>query len=102
MYEYLRSHTPEGTTVAFAKPRALALLSGRRGWMWSTTLDQRENWQAMASVPVGYIVLVAPDSPLAALYPAYLSWDGWRSNPRLALVYENPAFRVIRLQSAGS
>jgi hypothetical protein len=102
MYDYLHSQTPQGTTVAFAKPRALALLSGRRGWMWSTTLDQQANWQSMASAHVSYVVLVAPDSPLARLYPAYFAWDGWRSNPQLNLVYENPTFRVLRVQSAGS
>jgi hypothetical protein len=101
MYDYLHSHTPEGATVAFAKPRALALLSGRRGWTWSKELTQQENWQAMTRAHIDYIVLVAPDSPLAGQYPAYLSWDAWRSNTLVTLVYENPSFRVLRVQAAG-
>jgi hypothetical protein len=101
MYDYLRSNTAGGTTVAFAKPRALALLAERRGWMWSTDLDQQANWRAMAGAHIGYIVLVAPDSPLSDKYPPYFSWEAWRSNPNLTLVYENRGFRVLRVEPAG-
>jgi hypothetical protein len=101
MYDYLHSHTAVGATVAFAKPRALALLTDRRGWMWSTDLDQQANWRAMTRAHIDYIVLVAPDSPLTDKYPPYLSWEAWRSNPHLTLVYGNRGFRVLRVQSAG-
>jgi hypothetical protein len=100
MYNYLHDHTTDGSTIAFAKPRALALLTGRRGWIWPPNVDQQANWQAMISAHIDYIVLVAPDSPLAEKYPPYLLWDTWRSNPQLTLVYENRDFRILRIQSS--
>jgi hypothetical protein len=102
MYQYLQDHTGADATVAFVKPRALALLTGRHAWMWSTQLDEAANWQAMSRTHVDYIVVVTPDSPFAASYPPYLSWDGWRSNRRLTLVYENRDFRVLHVQPASS
>jgi hypothetical protein len=98
MYSFLQNNTAASTTIAFAKPRALALLTGRRGWMWAQDRDQESNWDEMMQAHIDYIVLVAPAHPLASMYPFYLSWDAWRSNPRLSLVYQNRTFKVLRLQ----
>jgi hypothetical protein len=98
MYSFLQDNTANGAAVAFAKPRALALLTGRRGWMWAPGRDRESNWREMMQAHIDYIVLVSPANTLASKYPFYLSWDAWRSNARLSLVYENQTFKVLRLQ----
>jgi hypothetical protein len=98
MYMFLQSNTADAATIAFAKPRALAMLTGRRSWMWAPDRDRGSNWHEMMQAHIDYIVLVDPANPLASKYPFYLSWDTWRSNSRLTLVYENRTFKVLRLQ----
>lgn len=97
LYSFLQTETPTGATVAFVKPRAMALLSGRKGWMWANGLSRQASRQEMSDAHVDYIVLVPPDSFLADRYPAYLSWDGWQADPDLRLVYQNRSFRVLGL-----
>jgi hypothetical protein len=98
LYTFLQNNTTDAATIAFAKPRALAMLTGRRSWMWAPDRDRQSNWHEMMQAHIDYIVLVDPANPLASRYPFYLSWDTWRSNSRLSLVYENHTFKVLRLQ----
>lgn len=97
MYSYLRDNTESNALVAFAKPRVIALLAGRRGWTWAADRARESNWQEMMRAGVNYMVLVPPNHPLASQYPLYLSWDTWRADPHLTLVFENRTFRVLRL-----
>ena len=96
MYSFIRTHTGPEARVAFAKPRAMALLADRQAWVWASSRDQRFNWAELKSAHINYIVLVPPTHPLASRYPALLTWDAWRSNPKLTLVFENQSFRVLR------
>jgi hypothetical protein len=102
MYSFIQEHTGTGALVAFAKPRAMALLAGRSTWIWTAGQDQESNWSELVRAHTEYIVLVPPTHPLAGRYPPYLSWDTWRSNPHLTLVFENQTFRVLRLQQKDS
>ena len=97
MYSFMRNRTELAARVAFAKPRAMALLADRQAWVWASSREPRFNWAALKSTHINYIVLVAPTHPLASRYPALLTWDAWRSNPELTLVFENQSFRVLRL-----
>jgi hypothetical protein len=96
MYLFIRTHTEPEARIAFAKPRAMALLADRQAWVWASNRDQRFNWAELQSTHINYIVLVSPKHPLASRYPALLTWDAWRSNPKLTLVFENQSFRVLR------
>jgi len=98
MYAFISHNTEPDARVAFAKPRALALLADRPAWVWASTQNQRFDWEALLRTRINYIVLVPPKHVLASRYPAELSWDAWRSNPRLDLVFENASFRVLRFK----
>lgn len=98
MYSFIQNNTGTGALVAFAKPRAMALLAGRHAWIWTAGRDQESNWRELVRAHTDYIVLVPATHPLAVKYPPYLSWDAWRSNPGLTLVFENQTFRVLRLK----
>jgi hypothetical protein len=99
MYTFIRNNTAPGTRIAFAKPRAMALLANRPAWVWASSQDRRFDWEALQRTHINYIVLVPPTHPLASRYPAELGWDAWRSSPKLHLMFENASFRVLRLDS---
>jgi hypothetical protein len=99
MYTFIRNNTAPGSRVAFAKPRAMALLANRPAWVWASSQDRRFDWDSLQRTHINYIVLVPPTHRLASRYPAELGWDAWRSNPNLHLMFENASFRVLRLNS---
>jgi hypothetical protein len=96
MYSFIRNNTDLQARVAFAKPRAMALLADRRAWVWSTGSDPPFSWDQLRNTHINYIVLVPPGHPLASRYPPQLNWDAGRANPELTLVFENKSFRVLR------
>jgi hypothetical protein len=102
MYEAVARETPEGSRVAFIKPRALALMTRRTGWAWAPERTEQQTWDEFTAKGIRYLVTVSPQQELAELYPAFLAWDGWRSRPGSTVIYENPSFRLIRLADAGT
>lgn len=97
LYSAVRQFVPAGEPVAFAKPRALALLARRPSWIWAADQEAAQTWAEFASAGVSWFVTVRPTHELAPLYPEYLAWDGWRTRPGATLIYGNSDFRLVRL-----
>ncbi|MEQ1579200.1 MAG: hypothetical protein ABL964_01270 [Steroidobacteraceae bacterium] len=97
LYSTIKSRVAADKAVAFAKPRALALLTDRHSWIWSDKRSAAETWSEFAATGVSYLVTVNPSHELAPIYPSFLSWDGWRSRAGATLVFENASFRLIEI-----
>jgi len=97
LYAFAQAHTPPGTVIAFAKPRAMALLTGRPAWMWSPDYSAGELRQKLNAVGAKVIVMVAPGNELAEKYPAQLEIAALAREPGSKIVFQNRMFTAIRL-----
>jgi uncharacterized membrane protein YphA (DoxX/SURF4 family) len=100
LYEAVRTQTGDDERIAFAKPRALALLTRRPSWGWAVNRPAEYTARELTDARIRYLITVKPDHELAEYYPPSLSWEGWRSQPHATLIYENSTFRLIRLGGA--
>jgi hypothetical protein len=56
----VQAHTPAGSVIAFAKPRAIALLGQRPGWMWNPD-DNADVFRAkLQRARTSFLITVAP------------------------------------------
>ena len=97
MYKFVETHTPPGAVIAFAKPRAMALLAGRRSWAWSTEYSPSELRRRLHDIGATEIVIATPFSAIADRYPASLQFASLVAEPGNAVVFQNSMFRVIDL-----
>jgi hypothetical protein len=96
MYAFVQAHTPAGSVVAFAKPRAIALLGKRSGWMWNTDYRADVFRAKLLDARVSFLITVAPGTYLYQRYPAYV--DGKYQDEIGTTVFRNAMFRVIELR----
>jgi hypothetical protein len=95
MYAFVQAHTPPGSVIAFAKPRAIALLGQRPGWMWNPDYDADVFRAKLQRARASFLITVAPGTYLYPRYPAYL--DGKFQEEIGTTVFRNAMFRVIEL-----
>lgn len=95
MYAFVRSSTPPGSVIAFAKPRALALFADRPGWIWNPDYDERV-FRAKLRERASYLVTVAPGTLLRERYPAYV--DERFERDIGTTVFSNAMFTVVELR----
>jgi hypothetical protein len=97
MYAFVRTHTAPDAVVAFAKPRAMALMAGRSSWMWSTKYSPEELRSKLRDVGASLLILVAPGSPLAeSYYPASLDFAALIQEPGSKILFQNRMFTAIQ------
>ena len=102
LYNAIDKSTDSDAEIAFIKPRALALMTRRRSWVWSDTLESDDLWNEATEAGVNYLVTVAPSSEFSVDYPKALSWDGWKSKAGVSIVFENKTFRLLRIRSSAA
>ena len=93
--------TEPGDVVAFAKPRAMALLSGRPSWTWSLSYTSTQLRERLRQVHAKILVRAAPDSVLHDYYPAAQDLDGLARDSSWRLAFQNRQFRIYRLPQGG-
>lgn len=97
LYTFVGSHTPPGTIVAFAKPRAMALLGGRDSWAWPQDYTAQAFQAKLRAMHTGLLVIGAPGSRWAERNPPLDSeWGGQTASSR-EVVFRNNMFIAIRL-----
>jgi hypothetical protein len=92
----VQAHTPPGSVIAFAKPRALALLGGRPGWIWNPDYGADVFRAKLQRSRASFLITVAPGTCLYERYPAYL--DSRFQDAIGTTVFRNAIFRVIELR----
>lgn len=101
MYASVRTHSAPEAIVAFAKPRAMSLATGRPSWMWSPEYTAGELRKRLQEVGATMLVIVAPGHALGEKYPATLDFDALTKDPGADVVFQNGMFTVVRF-TAGS
>ena len=92
LYAFVRTQTPPDAVIAFAKPRAMALFTGRPSWRWSLDYAQGELGKKIEQLGVDLLVIADPRSPLAYLNPG--SWPGLHDLG--SEVFRNEMFIALR------
>jgi len=96
LYAFVQAQTPPGSTIAFAKPRALALLGERQGWIWNPDYKAEVFRARLEQARVRFLITVAPGAQLQERYPAYV--DSAFQDGIGTTVFRNAMFRVIELR----
>jgi hypothetical protein len=95
LYAFVNAHTPPGSVIAFAKPRALALLADRPGWIWNPDYGAgvfRPKLRERAS----FLVIAAPGTALRERYPPYV--DARFEAGIGAPIFRNSMFTVVDIR----
>jgi 4-amino-4-deoxy-L-arabinose transferase-like glycosyltransferase len=95
LFRFVRASTPSTAVIIFKKPRALALYTGRRGAIY-TTSEHRHPWQFIEKIGATFIVTIRR-SAQDSVYVTDLEMERPHS---LAEVFANGEFVVYRLSSA--
>jgi hypothetical protein len=92
LFTFVRASTPPTAVIIFKKPRALALYTGRRGAIY-TTSEHRHPWQFIEKIGATFIVTIRRSTQDSG----YVT-DLERERPHsLAGVFANDEFVVYRL-----
>lgn len=95
LYSFIRSNTPENSLIAFSKPRALALFTGRRSTLRSgSSLDA--DLEDYLLRHVDYVLVVVGKLPplFRPPDPTWFSDPKWRDS--FTLAYSSPHFQLLR------
>lgn len=97
MFASVRQHTAPDEVIVFNKPRAMALLAGRKSWRpWDRyTADQLD--QQLKRLRASVVVVGAPGSEFAKRFPAAPSLEARIREPGATVVFRNASFVVLRL-----
>ncbi len=91
LFEFVRHRTPPDAVVLFQKPRAMALLTGRRCSALHVPRDDEDLWRYLQTIGASYAVA---DRDLFARTPNPLRRFAKRHPERLREVYRNADFTV--------
>jgi hypothetical protein len=91
LFDYVRRQTPPDAVILFQKPRAMALLSGRRSSALHVPSDDEDLWRYLRTVHATYAVA---DRDLFARTPNPLRSFARRHPERLREVFRNADFTV--------
>lgn len=97
MFAFIRDHIAADAIVAFANPRAMALLGQRASWRWSLDYSAAELRAKLRAVGAGVLVVPRPGPTLAEYYPAAMDFAGFARAPGTRVLFENRDFAVLGL-----
>ena len=97
LYAFVRTQTAPDAVIAFAKPRAMALMGERASWMWSVDYSPNELRTGLRGAGATVLVVVAPETALAEKYPAALDFAGIAEKTGSEVLFQNRMFTVFRL-----
>jgi hypothetical protein len=101
MFDFMRSQTPPGAVVVFPKPRAMALLGGRRSWAPAPRYTSGQLERRVRRFGADFIVEGAPGSEFGARYPLPPPVRAWMHGPGATTVFRNREFVVVRPPALG-
>jgi hypothetical protein len=93
LLDHVRQHTPDDAVVVFSKPRALALLTGRRAALTRVPASDADLWDQLHRLGATHLVVGRP-------FPEtdeFLRRFAERNDDRLWAVFRNRHFTVYRL-----
>jgi hypothetical protein len=91
LIDYVRRQTPPDAVILFQKPRAMALLTGRRSSALHMPRDDEEAWHYLRRIGATYVVA---DRDLFGRGPSVVRTVARRWPDRLREVYKNQDFTV--------
>jgi hypothetical protein len=97
LLDYVRRQTPADAVILFQKPRAMALLTGRRSSALHVPHDDEEAWRYLCRIGASYVVA---DRDLFSLGPSVVRTVARRWPDRLREVYQNKDFTVYAVVEA--
>jgi len=97
LFSFVRDKTPPNTIVAFAKPRAMALLGDRPTWAWSPSYTPAVLRARIDALKVGLLVIGAPGSAWATKNPAPVSSEISPAGFAGTIAFKNDMFVAIWL-----
>jgi hypothetical protein len=99
MFAFVRTTTPPTSVVMFAKPRAMALFGGHPSWRPASRYTLEELQRNLKKTRVDTVVVGAPGSKFAELYPPSVAEAQLIRGPGTQLLFRNSMFDVVRLNS---
>jgi hypothetical protein len=97
LFDYVRQETPPDAIILFQKPRAMALLTGRRSSALHVPHDDEEAWRYLRGIGATYVVA---DRDLFNREPSVVRAVARRWPDRLREVYQNEDFTVYAVIEA--
>jgi hypothetical protein len=91
LFDYVRRQTPPEAVILFQKPRAMALLTGRRSSALHVPRDDEEAWRYLCRIGATHVVA---DRDLFSRGPSVVRSLARRWPDRLQEVYRNQDFTV--------
>jgi hypothetical protein len=105
LFGFIAGHTQPSDVMVFIKPRAMALLTGRRTSPYHEPAEDRQLWDYFHSIDARYVVTVERDRVLGSAAPPelleYLRRFVARNRGRFEEVYRNDDFAVYRVRGEG-
>lgn len=102
LFRYIAGQTQSSDVIVFVKPRALALLAGRRASTYHQVTEDRQLWDYFRSIDARYVVAVERDRAIGPTVPAalleFLRGFLARHRSRFDEVYRNDDFAVYRIR----
>jgi hypothetical protein len=95
-FDYVKRETNENDVLIFRKPRALALITGRKASIWHHPKDDQELWNYIQQINATYLI-VGPRH-LDPTGQEYFRGFVARRVDRLEETYENADFQVYRVK----
>jgi hypothetical protein len=100
MFQFIAHHTRPSDVVVFIKPRAMALLAGRRASAYHQPAEDRQLCDYFHAIDARYVVTVERDAALGPAAPAellqFLRGFVARHRSRFDEVYRNADFAVYK------
>ena len=97
LFEFVRASTRSQDVLVFSKPRALALMTGRRVSGPYNPANPCEMWKYVSRIEAGYII-TGPDPDPFNEEAAYLREFVARFEPDLRRVMVNSSLAVYRIE----
>lgn len=99
MFAFVRTTTAPSSVVMFAKPRAMALFGGRHSWRPANRYTLEELQRKAKKMEVNTVVVGAPGSQFAKLYPLSAAEAQLIRGSETQLLFRNSMFEVVRLNA---
>ena len=97
MFGFVRENTDPDAVIVFAKPRAMAVYSGRHSWRAADGYSGAQLAERMRSLDARYMVVGAPGSEFAYDYPTSKAVDDAIHGSDATVIFRNSMFEVVQL-----
>jgi len=92
--DYIKSHTSTSDVIVFAKPRILALVTGRKSTAYYQPPLDSTIWRFISNTSAHYILIGFTLKTEGAVLESFIN----RQGPRLEMVFHNSGFGLYRIR----